>query len=77
MRLEYAAEVFLVRMRKAFVTLNPEGETPIKPFREYSPNDKAILMEAVRGAVKAASPEADGDFKAWCERRQSEMPEHA
>ncbi|AMB48317.1 hypothetical protein Y590_25450 (plasmid) [Methylobacterium sp. AMS5] len=33
------------------------GECPVRPLEEYSPDDQAIMMRAIKAALIAADPE--------------------
>lgn len=69
LRLEFAAEAFLQRMRSALAKRHPAHPAKGKSLADYSPADAADLMSAIQTAIVAASPAADDNFKTWVDKR--------
>lgn len=69
LRLEFAAEGFLARMRREHANQNGAAASPVKKLVDYPPAGRSALMNALERSIEMAGPEYDAAFTAWCEQR--------
>lgn len=64
-RLQFAANRFLLEMRRQQISINPNALPTVKDLSAYSNKQKTAIMKAVRTAIISASPKADEAFERW------------
>lgn len=50
-----ATEAFVASMRRSWITMNREGDCPVKPTASYPPLHRQALMRAIKTAIEAAN----------------------
>lgn len=63
-RLEFAAEIFLIKLRQMQVKAGKDG-APSRSLSSYSPENRSALMAAVGAAIRAAGSDFDLNFQNW------------
>lgn len=71
LRLEYAAEGFLSTMRRIHAGRDPRPDVEIKNFRDYSPEDRGALIQALTNAIRMTGPETEEAYQQWLINRSA------